>query len=101
MIRSAWAEYEADETLEAHFVHDVDKLELLLQMMEYERREEGKVDLGEFVRVADKIQLEEMRQWSRDVLRERLEFWKGKGTAEVGMMELTNRLVQESEGEKR
>lgn len=79
-IRSAWEEYEEGETLESKFVHDVDKLELVLQMVEYERRGEGKVDLGEFVRVANGIRLEEMKAWCREVLREREEFWKGVGT---------------------
>ncbi|KAL8932722.1 MAG: hypothetical protein Q9216_006709 [Gyalolechia sp. 2 TL-2023] len=78
-MREAWEEYEAGATLESQFVHDVDKLELVLQMMEYERRGEGTVDLGEFVRVADGIQLEEMKGWCREVFREREEFWKGVG----------------------
>ncbi|KAL9049027.1 MAG: hypothetical protein Q9206_005733 [Seirophora lacunosa] len=79
LISSAWAEYEADTTPEARFVHDVDKLELLLQMVEYERRGDGTVDLGEFVHVARGIRLREMKAWCREVLRERRAFWEAKG----------------------
>ena len=79
-IRSIWEEYEEGKTLESVFVHDVDKLELLLQMVEYERmRKEEGYDFGEFAHVARKIQLEEVKVWAREVLREREEFWKGVG----------------------
>jgi putative hydrolase of HD superfamily len=78
-IKEVWWEYENDETLEAHFVHDVDKMELLLQMVEYERRAEGRLDLGEFSRVAERVQLPEIKQWAADVLKERREFWEEKG----------------------
>lgn len=76
-MREVWQEYEDNETLEAKFVHDVDKMELLLQMVEYEKRREGKLDLGEFLNVAQGIQLEEMKGWCREVLRERQDFWRG------------------------
>ena len=78
-IKKVWWEYENDETLEAHFVHDVDKMELLLQMVEYERSAEGSLDLGEFSRVAARIQLPEIKVWADDVLKERLAFWQSKG----------------------
>ena len=79
-IREIWEEYEEGKTLESVFVHDVDKLELLLQMVEYERmRKEEGYDFGEFAHVARKIQLEEVKVWAREVLREREEFWKGSG----------------------
>ena len=76
-IREAWHEYEENQTLEAKYVHDIDKLELLIQMVEYERREKGRVDLGEFMWVSEQVRLEEMKAWCEDVLREREEFWKG------------------------
>lgn len=76
MMREAWEEYEAGETAEAVFVHDVDKLELVMQMLEYEREAEGKVDLGEFVGAAGKIRGEEVRGWCAGVLEERRVFWE-------------------------
>ncbi|KAI4163287.1 MAG: hypothetical protein LQ342_003022 [Letrouitia transgressa] len=95
MLRSAWDEYEADETLEAHFVHDVDKLELVLQMMEYERRGNGKVDLGEFVWVAEGLRLEEMKAWCREVLREREQFWIERGKEGVTGRDVAKRVLSE------
>lgn len=77
-MRAIWQEYEDSKTLDSHFVHDVDKIELLLQMMEYERRGEGKVDLGEFVYVSTRIALPEMKAWSDEIIKEREEFWGGK-----------------------
>ncbi|KAL9607021.1 MAG: hypothetical protein Q9167_008023, partial [Letrouitia subvulpina] len=95
MLRSAWDEYEADETLEAHFVHDVDKLELMLQMMEYERRGNGEVDLGEFLRVVQGVKLEEMKVWCREVLREREQFWKERGKEGVTGRDVAERVLSE------
>lgn len=76
-IREIWQEYEASKTLEAVFVHDVDKIELLLQVIEYERSNQGKVDLREFLSVADRIQLHEMKVWCDEILQERIEYWEG------------------------
>ncbi|EXM04825.1 HD domain-containing protein [Fusarium oxysporum II5] len=77
-IRAIWQEYEDSETLDSHFVHDVDKMELLLQMVEYEKRGEGKVDLGEFAYVATRMTLPEMKAWGQEVLKEREAFWGSK-----------------------
>ncbi|KAL8801719.1 MAG: hypothetical protein Q9182_004258 [Xanthomendoza sp. 2 TL-2023] len=77
-IRAAWEEYETNATAEAQFVHDLDKLELLLQMVEYERQGQGAVDLSEFVRVAAGIETAEMKAWGEEVLRERDAFWENE-----------------------
>lgn len=84
-IKKVWWEYEKDETEEAHFVHDVDKMELLLQMVEYERNAEGRLDLGEFSRVAVRIKLPEVQEWAKQVLEEREAFWKEKGVVPTHM----------------
>lgn len=76
-MRAIWQEYEDSETLDSQFVHDVDKLELLLQMREYEKRGEGRLDLGEFAYVARKMALPEMRAWGEEVISEREAFWGG------------------------
>ncbi|PWY66044.1 hypothetical protein BO94DRAFT_540730 [Aspergillus sclerotioniger CBS 115572] len=75
-ILKVFNEYEANETLEAQFVHDVDKMELLLQMVEYERA--NSIDLSEFCHVASKVQLPETKEWAATLLREREAFWKSK-----------------------
>ncbi|KAI9785313.1 MAG: hypothetical protein M1839_000330 [Geoglossum umbratile] len=78
-IREIWEEYEKSETLEAKFVHDIDKMELLLQMVEYERAHKGTVDLGEFAWVATRIVLPEVKAWSEEVLREQRAYWEDLG----------------------
>ncbi len=84
-LRSVWQEYEDGVTEESKFVHDVDKMELVLQMVEYEKQGEGWIDLGEFLRVAVRIQLEEVKQWCREVLMERADFWNGLPHVPIGI----------------
>ncbi|KAI0100533.1 HD domain-containing protein [Nemania sp. FL0031] len=77
-IRAIWQEYEDSETLDSHFVHDLDKMELLTQMIEYEKRANKALDLGEFAYVATRIVLPEIKTWAEEVLKERDEFWGAK-----------------------
>lgn len=77
-IRAIWDEYEDSKTLESQYVHDIDKMELLLQMMEYEKRAEGTLDLGEFTRVASRMTLEDTKAWAGELLEEREKFWGAK-----------------------
>jgi putative hydrolase of HD superfamily len=86
-IKDVWQEYEDSETLESKFVHDVDKIELLLQMVEYERVNDCRVDLSEFSWVARKVVLEEMKEWAKEILDERETLWSEKG---VGPRDPTN-----------
>jgi putative hydrolase of HD superfamily len=78
-VRKIWQEYEDSETPESLFVHDVDKIELLLQMVEYERTNKCELDLGEFTWVAQKIQSDEVKGWTQQVFKERQEMWKAHG----------------------
>lgn len=77
-IRAIWQEYEDGETLESKFVHDIDKIELILQMVEYERTSQCKCDLGEMTWVTCKITLPEIREWAQAILQEREELWGGQ-----------------------
>jgi putative hydrolase of HD superfamily len=77
-IRAIWQEYEDAMTEESKFVHDVDKIELILQMVEYEREHECKLDLGEFSWVSTRIELAEVKEWGNTVLKEREDLWAGK-----------------------
>jgi putative hydrolase of HD superfamily len=78
-LMQAWQEYEDSETLESKFVHDVDKIELVLQMVEYERAHKHELDLGEFAWVARRIVSQEVKTWADEVLLEREAFWGHKG----------------------
>lgn len=86
-IKSAWQEYEDSETLESHFVHDVDKIELILQMLEYEKSHGGRIDLGEFTHVANRIVLPEVKEWCMQVLEDRRVYWEGIGKKPTGYHE--------------
>lgn len=85
-IRQIWQEYEDAETMESKFVHDVDKVELLLQMMEYERTYQGRLDLGEFSWVATRIELPEVQAWAAELFSEREVFWAGHGKTRGGVL---------------
>jgi len=77
-IRAMWQEYEDSQTLESLFVHDIDKIELILQMVEYERVHDCTVDLSEFAWVATRISLPEMKVWAEEILDERSVLWESK-----------------------
>jgi putative hydrolase of HD superfamily len=78
-IQAVWQEYEDGETAESKFVHDVDKIELMHQMVEYERSHGGRISLAEFARVAKRIELPEVRGWWEEIMKERDEYWKSIG----------------------
>ncbi|ORY64793.1 HD domain-containing protein, partial [Pseudomassariella vexata] len=79
-IRAIWQEYEDSATIDSHFVHDLDKMELLCQMVEYEKRANHCLDLSEFVYVAKRLVLTETQEWAQDILKERVAFWNQKAT---------------------
>jgi putative hydrolase of HD superfamily len=78
-IRRVWQEYEDSETDESRFVHDIDKIELLHQMVEYEKHHGGRIDLGEFARVARNIQLPEVKSWWEEIMSDREQYWRSIG----------------------
>ena len=55
-IREVWEEYKEGRSLESIFVYNINKFELLLQIVEYKRtRQEEGYDFREFVYIAKKI----------------------------------------------
>lgn len=81
-ILNVFREYEENETLEARFVHDIDKMELLLQMVEYERA--SGTDLSEFCHVAKSLKMPETQEWAATVLKERDTLWKERAANRSG-----------------
>lgn len=77
-VESLFEEYERGETLEAQLVKDCDKLEMLLQAVEYEKedREEGEEEEGE--------EEEGQRQGRPPDLSEFFEGVRGRLRTEVG-----------------
>ncbi|KAK5721797.1 hypothetical protein LTR15_006389 [Elasticomyces elasticus] len=84
-VREVWQEYEDGVSRESVFVHDVDKVELLLQMVEYEKAKGGELDLGEFAWVAKRIVMPEVREWAEEILAERKNFWEDKDQVPGGI----------------
>jgi putative hydrolase of HD superfamily len=83
-IKAIWREYEDAKTPESIFVHDVDKVELLLQMVEYEKAYDGKLSLDEFAYVANKVETPEVKVWCDELLAEQKVFWETKGQSHAG-----------------
>ncbi|KAK3291069.1 HD family protein [Chaetomium fimeti] len=91
-LAALWQEFEDGKSLESRYVQDLDKIEMLLQMVEYERRAEGCLDLSEFAYVETKISLPETQAWAEEIIREREEFWKTHrvkvGASDIGMRKM-------------
>ncbi|KAF1960741.1 HD domain-containing protein [Byssothecium circinans] len=78
-IRALWQEYEDSVTKESLFVHDIDKLELIAQMVEYERHFKCTKDLGQFTYITLKIQTPAIKDWCSQFMRERQQLWAEHG----------------------
>ena len=78
-IMSLFNEYEYKTSAEARFVKDVDKYELVLQTIEYERRLGGAKDLTHFAASSEMIEHEQVKAWCEEALQERREFWAQVG----------------------
>ncbi|KAF3157769.1 hypothetical protein TWF225_002588 [Orbilia oligospora] len=61
-----WEEYEQGQSPEAIFVKDVDRYELILQTIEYERAHN--LELEEFFHVAERVQTPFMKDWVAEAL---------------------------------
>ncbi|KAI9797913.1 MAG: hypothetical protein M1825_005682 [Sarcosagium campestre] len=97
-IRAVWEEYETGDTLESKFVHDVDKVELLLQMLEYEQASGANTDLGEFAWVATRVVLPEVKQWCEEILDARRELWRSRGIVPSDLSGGVNPIKKGQEG---
>lgn len=69
-IKDLWLEYEECSSLEAKVVKDFDKIEMILQALEYEK-EQGK-DLDEFFQsTAGKFQTDVGKAWASEIISRR------------------------------
>lgn len=76
-----WREYEEGVTPEAQVVKDLDKYEMMVQALEYERR--YGINLGEFFKAAEAVKHPRIREWTGQLLLEREKKningeWKGR-----------------------
>jgi putative hydrolase of HD superfamily len=81
-VISLWNEFEEGITLESQFVQDLDKIEMLHQMVEYEKSTQGRADLIEFRYVVTKIRLPEMKKWADAIVQESRDFRRENGLSE-------------------
>ncbi|SCU99389.1 LANO_0F01684g1_1 [Lachancea nothofagi CBS 11611] len=75
-IMEDWLAYENITSLEARYVKDIDKFEMLVQCFEYEKKAGGKRDLDGFWNAINSIKTEEVQSWAQDLLQKREQFYK-------------------------
>lgn len=70
-ITELWQEYCKNKSKEAKLVRDMDKIEMVIQALDYEKKYPGK-DLVEFYNyVKDKLKLEESKQLFNEIIKKR------------------------------
>ncbi|KAM0961449.1 hypothetical protein ACFX2J_020642 [Malus domestica] len=69
-IKDLWLEYENNSSIEANLVKDFDKVEMILQALEYEM-EHGKVLDEFFISTAGKFQTELGKSWAAEIIARR------------------------------
>ncbi|GAB4840227.1 hypothetical protein Ancab_020992 [Ancistrocladus abbreviatus] len=69
-IKQLWTEYENNSSLEANLVKDFDKVEMILQALEYEM-EHGKILDEFFLSTAGKFQTELGKSWAAEIISRR------------------------------
>ena len=83
-LHDLFDEYEEGTSKEAILVKDVDKYELLVQAIEYERdavnrgdKLDGLKDLTTFFGVRNGLKTDLVKGWAEEVMKEREKLWKG------------------------
>ncbi|KAK6197697.1 hypothetical protein LQW54_010659 [Pestalotiopsis sp. IQ-011] len=84
-LRGLWDEFERGETAESKFAQNVDKIELLLQMVEYEGRDAE--NLSEFAYVAQKLS-PDMKSLGDSILSERRDVSSTRASQDEDMRRL-------------
>lgn len=75
-ILQFWLDYEEIRTLEARYVKDIDKFEMLLQCFEYEKSHKGSKRLDQFWSAISSIKTDEFKSLAHDLKAQREEFWE-------------------------
>ncbi|KAJ1908240.1 hypothetical protein IWQ60_011715 [Tieghemiomyces parasiticus] len=69
-MHELWSEYEAGETSEAKLVKDLDKFEMIVQALEYEKRRQKSLD-SFFESTRGKFRHPQVQAWVEELYRER------------------------------
>ncbi|WVF70210.1 hypothetical protein IAT40_004999 [Kwoniella sp. CBS 6097] len=81
-FRSLWDEYEARETPESKLVKDLDRLELALQAVEYERSQDIRSLSPFFIGSIPHLEHPAVRKWGETLMEERKQLWAERGRGE-------------------
>ncbi|KAK1926617.1 hypothetical protein DB88DRAFT_482483 [Papiliotrema laurentii] len=81
-FRSLWDEYEARQTPESKLVKDLDRIELALQAVEYERSQDVQSLNPFFSGSIPHLEHPTIRKWAETLLEERRALWASRGRAE-------------------
>ncbi|KIR68720.1 hypothetical protein I314_01144 [Cryptococcus bacillisporus CA1873] len=84
-FRSLWDEYEARETPESRLVKDLDRIELALQAVEYERSQDIQTLALFFKGSIPSLEHPVTRQWAATLMEERRKLWTSRGRAYEGL----------------
>lgn len=68
--------YETIGSLEARYVKDIDKYELLVQCFEYEKQHNGEKNFQEFFIAKEWIKTDEVNAWANDLIKLRDQFFQ-------------------------
>ncbi|CAI4037472.1 hypothetical protein SMKI_02G3490 [Saccharomyces mikatae IFO 1815] len=74
-IMDDWLAYENITSLEARYVKDIDKYEMLVQCFEYEREYKGMKNFEEFFGAVANIKTDEVKSWTNDLVKQRQNFF--------------------------
>ncbi|KAG7531882.1 hypothetical protein FFLO_04028 [Filobasidium floriforme] len=87
-IWSLWEEYEARETPESKLVKDLDRLELILQAIEYERSQDVRTLAPFFLGSMPHLEHPAVREWAQALFEERQALWESRGLGEQAKSEI-------------
>ncbi|CAI4055930.1 hypothetical protein SKDZ_02G3480 [Saccharomyces kudriavzevii ZP591] len=74
-IMEDWLAYENVTSLEARYVKDIDKYEMLVQCFEYERQYKGTKNFDDFFGAVTSIKTGEVMSWTNDLVIQRQNFF--------------------------
>ncbi|AJP37316.1 hypothetical protein H828_YJM1478B00323 [Saccharomyces cerevisiae YJM1478] len=74
-IMDDWLAYENVTSLEARYVKDIDKYEMLVQCFEYEREYKGTKNFDDFFGAVASIKTDEVKGWTSDLVVQRQKYF--------------------------
>ncbi|RSL81390.1 hypothetical protein CEP52_017208 [Fusarium oligoseptatum] len=75
-VKEWWMEFEAGETSRSKVVQDMDKIEMMIQALGYEKKKNHETGLPEFMAAINKVGV--LKGMARSVVQERKRYWGGR-----------------------